>query len=187
MNHTRLLVYTALMTAIIAVMGFVMPIQLPFIPVPIVLQNIGIFLAGILLGRKYGTLSVIVFLLLVACGAPLLSGGRGGIGVFMGPSAGFLFMYPVVAFLIGWMRDRQFEKLNVLKIFFIIFIIGVVLLDFVGAIVMGFITHIPVSKALYTSLVFVPGDLIKAVIASFFAIALLKNPVTARVLKQTHL
>ncbi|WP_405306253.1 biotin transporter BioY [Staphylococcus hyicus] len=174
------------MTAMIAIMGFVMPIQLPFIPVPIVLQNIGVFLAGILLGRKYGTLSVIVFLLLVACGAPLLSGGRGGIGVFMGPSAGFLFMYPIVAFLIGWIRDRQFEHLNVFKVFMIILVIGVLLLDFVGAVVMGLITHIPVSKALYTLLIFIPGDVIKALIASFFAIALLKNPVTARVLKHTH-
>lgn len=186
MNQTKLLVYTALMTAMIAIMGFVMPIQLPFIPVPIVLQNIGVFLAGILLGRKYGTLSVIVFLLLVACGAPLLSGGRGGIGVFMGPSAGFLFMYPIVAFLIGWIRDRQFEHLNVFKVFMIILVIGVLLLDFVGAVVMGLITHIPVSKALYTSLIFIPGDVIKALIASFFAIALLKNPVTGRVLKHTH-
>ncbi|WP_305850128.1 biotin transporter BioY [Staphylococcus hyicus] len=186
MNQTKLLVYTALMTAMIAIMGFVMPIQLPFIPVPIVLQNIGVFLAGILLGRKYGTLSVIVFLLLVACGAPLLSGGRGGIGVFMGPSAGFLFMYPIVAFLIGWIRDRQFEHLNVFKVFMIILVIGVLLLDFVGAVVMGLITHIPVSKALYTLLIFIPGDVIKALIASFFAIALLKNPVTARVLKHTH-
>ncbi|MFP4925416.1 biotin transporter BioY, partial [Staphylococcus pseudintermedius] len=76
--NTKFLVYTALMTAIIAVMGFIPAIPLPFIPVPIVLQNVGIFLAGILLGRRYGTLSVIVFLLLVFMGAPLLSGGRGG-------------------------------------------------------------------------------------------------------------
>jgi hypothetical protein len=37
-------------------------------------------------------------LLLVATGLPLLSGGRGGIGVFAGPSAGFLFMYPVITY-----------------------------------------------------------------------------------------
>ncbi len=92
------------MTAIIAAMITVIP--LPFSSVPIVLQNIGIFLAGVILGRKYGTLSVIVFLLLVVAGLPLLSGGRGGIGVFAGPSAGFLLLYPVVAFMIGAIRDR---------------------------------------------------------------------------------
>ena len=180
---TRLLVYTALMTAIIAVMGFVPAIPLPFIPVPIVLQNIGIFLAGMILGRKYGTLSVLVFLLLVLCGAPLLSGGRGGIGVLMGPSAGFLIMYPVVTYLMGWMRDRYFNDLNVIKVFFIILIFGVVLLDVVGAIVMGFVIHMPISKALVLSLTFLPGDIIKAIIASIIAMALIKNPVTGRIFK----
>lgn len=180
---TRLLVYTALMTAIIAVMGFVPAIPLPFIPVPIVLQNIGIFLAGMILGRKYGTLSVLVFLLLVLCGAPLLSGGRGGIGVLMGPSAGFLIMYPVVTCLMGWMRDRHFNGLNVIKVFFIILIFGVVLLDVVGAIVMGFVIHMPISKALVLSLTFLPGDIIKAIIASIIAMALIKNPVTGRIFK----
>ena len=86
---TKHITFTAIMTAIIALLGLVPPIPLPFMPVPIVLQNVGIFLAGILLGKKYGTLSVIVFLILAACGLPVLSGGRGGIGVFAGPSAGF--------------------------------------------------------------------------------------------------
>lgn len=182
--NTKFLVYTALMTAIIAVMGFVPAIPLPFIPVPIVLQNIGIFLAGILLGRRYGTLSVIVFLLLVLIGAPLLSGGRGGYGVFFGPSAGFLIMYPITAFLIGWVRDKQFERLDFKRTFFIIVIFGVILLDVVGALVMGVILHIPLSKALYFSLTFLPGDLLKALVASLIAVALFKNPVTARVMQQ---
>ena len=73
---TKHLVYTALMTAIICILGLVPSVPLPFMPVPIVLQNIGIFLAGIILGRKLGTTSVIVFLL-VATGLPVLSGGRG--------------------------------------------------------------------------------------------------------------
>ena len=88
------------MTAVICILGLVPGIPLPFMPVPIVLQNIGIFLAGVILGRKYGALSVIIFLLLAATGLPLLSGGRGGIGVFAGPSAGFLFLYPVVAHIL---------------------------------------------------------------------------------------
>lgn len=58
---TKDLVYTALMAAIICVLGLVPGVPLPIMPVPIVLQNIGIFLAGIILGRKLGTLSVVIF------------------------------------------------------------------------------------------------------------------------------
>lgn len=182
--NTKYLVYAALMTAIIAVMGLVPAIPLPFIPVPIVLQNVGVFLAGIILGRKYGVLSVIVFLLLVMAGAPLLSGGRGGFGVFLGPSAGYLVMYVIVAYLIGWARDRHYDKLNFGRTLAIIVIYGVILLDAVGGIVMALIIHMPVDKALLLSLTFIPGDLIKAVVASLIAVALYRNPVTARIMRQ---
>ena len=50
---TKHLVYTALMTAIICILGIVPSVPLPFMPVPIVLQNIGIFLAGIILGKAW--------------------------------------------------------------------------------------------------------------------------------------
>lgn len=172
---TKRLVYTALMTAMIAVLGFVPAIPLPVMPVPIVLQNIGIFLAAILLGRKYGTLSVIVLLLLVATGLPLLSGGRGGIGVFAGPSAGFLFMYPVITYLIGLVRDLYFNKMNFVVLLGTTIVFGVLLLDIVGTIIMGWITLLPISKSVMLSFVFMPGDLLKAIIASLIGNTMLNH------------
>ncbi|MDK7928965.1 biotin transporter BioY [Staphylococcus hominis] len=172
---TKNLVYTALMTAVICILGLVPGIPLPFMPVPIVLQNIGIFLAGVILGRKYGALSVIIFLLLTATGLPLLSGGRGGIGVFAGPSAGFLFLYPVVAYLIGLVRDRFKNHINFFTLFIGMLVFGVLLLDIVGTIIMGFIIHMPISKAFLLSFTFVPGDIIKAIIASLIGTTLLNH------------
>ncbi|PTK73864.1 biotin transporter BioY [Staphylococcus haemolyticus] len=173
--NTRNLVYTALMTAIICVLGLIPGIPLPIMPVPIVLQNIGIFLAGIILGKKYGTLSVIVFLLLAAAGLPVLSGGRGGIGVFAGPSAGFLFLYPVVAFGIGLVRDRYFNKINFAILLVATLVIGVLFLDIVGTIIMDFIIDIHASKAFLLSFTFIPGDIIKAIIASLIGVTLLNH------------
>lgn len=172
---TRHLVFTALMTAIIAILGIVPGVPLPGIPVPIVLQNIGIYLAGIVLGRRYGTLSIIVFLLLVAAGLPILSGGRGGIGVFAGPSAGFLFLYPVVSYLIGLVRDVMFNRLNFIVLFIATLIFGVLLLDIVGTIIMGLITNIPVMKSVQISLAYMPGDIIKAIVASLIGNILLNH------------
>mgnify|MGYP001507390859 FL=1 len=162
---TKNLVFTALMTAIICILGLVPGVPLPFMPVPIVLQNIGIFLAGIILGRRMGALTVIVFLLLAATGLPVLSGGRGGIGVFVGPSAGFLFLYPFIAFFIGLIRDRYYGKINFLILFVTTLIIGVLALDIIGTIIMGFIIHISISKAFLLSFTFMPGDIIKAIIS----------------------
>ena len=79
-----------------------------------------------------------------------------GNGVFAGPSTGFLFLYPVVAYFIGIIRDAYLHKINFLVIF------GVLGLDILGTIIMGFIIHIPISKAFILSFTFMPGDIIKA-------------------------
>jgi biotin transport system substrate-specific component len=74
--------------------------------VPITLQTLGVMLVGSLLGARKGALSMVLFLALVAAGLPLLAGGRGGLGVFAGPSAGYLLAWPLAALLIGWMVER---------------------------------------------------------------------------------
>lgn len=61
---TREIVQTALITAVIIILGIIPPLPLGFIPVPIVMQNLGIMLAAVILGPKKGTLSILVFLLL---------------------------------------------------------------------------------------------------------------------------
>ena len=68
----------AMMIAIIVILGAVPGIPVGVIPVPIVLQNMGIIIAGELLGPRLGTFAVWLFLFLVVLGLPLLSGGPGG-------------------------------------------------------------------------------------------------------------
>lgn len=96
----------ALMTAVIGMLGLIPPILLTFTPVPITLQTAGLLLAGGLLKPKHALISLLLFLLVVSAGAPLLSGGRGGIGVFFGPSGGFLLAYPVAALMISLWINR---------------------------------------------------------------------------------
>ena len=64
----------AMMIAIIVILGAVPGIPVGVIPVPIVLQNMGIIIAGELLGPRLGTFAVWLFLFLVVLGLPLLSG-----------------------------------------------------------------------------------------------------------------
>lgn len=158
---TRTTTYIALMVALLIVLGFIPGIPLGFIPVPIILQNLGVMLAGALLGSRKGFLAVAIFLLLVAIGAPFLPGGRSGLVTLFGPTAGYLLTYPFAAFFIG----LGLEKVKTTKLwvqFLIIWIFGVLLIDICGSIVLSFQTSLPLTKSLFSNLIFIPGDTLKA-------------------------
>ena len=169
--QTRSLVLIALLTAIIVVLGLVPPIMLSVIPVPIHAQSLGVLLAGVLLGARGGALSVLLLLALVAIGLPVLSGGRGGLAVFFGPTAGYLIGFLPAAFVTGLLSDRVARKLAGGWALFA---------GFLGAAVVGvFIDHafgiawlatyvgLSPQEAVIGNLIFVPGDLLKAVIAAY--------------------
>lgn len=92
-------------------------------------------------------------------------------------------MYPVITYLIGLVRDLYFNKINFVVLLFTTIIIGVVLLDIVGTIVMGLITNLPISKSITLSLVFMPADVIKAIIASLIGNILLNHSRFKQLLK----
>lgn len=167
--NVREMMLAAMMTALIAALGFVPPLILPISPVPIVLQNMGVMLAGVLLGRKVGTLSAVVFLLLVAAGLPLLSGGRGGIGLVLGTSAGYLLTFPLVAYLGGHFAERgrpHFWR------YFLGLLAGVLICDTAGAIWLGLAMQWNLQATITGGfLLFLPGDIFKAVAASLVALA----------------
>jgi biotin transport system substrate-specific component len=73
----------------------------PFSPAPVSLQVLGVFLAGLLLGPVWGGVSMGLYLLTGAIGAPIFAGGSAGIGALLGPTGGYLWSYPIAAFIIG--------------------------------------------------------------------------------------
>ena len=89
-NTARDLAQIAIFAALIAALGLPGTITIGTSGVPITLQTLGIMLTGGILGARKGFLAVAVFLLLTTAGLPLLAGGRGGIGVWAGASAGYL-------------------------------------------------------------------------------------------------
>ena len=78
-------------------------------PVPYTMQNFGIVLSGLLLGR-YGAVAQLIYLGMIAAGIPAASGFRGGIGVLFGFTAGYLWMFPVAAFLVGLAREKIWKE-----------------------------------------------------------------------------
>ena len=93
-------------SAVIAVCArLVLP--LPFTPVPLTLANFGVLLVGLTLGSKRGFAAAALYLGWGAMGLPVFSpAGPGGIAQLLGPTAGYLWAYPVVAFIAGWIAER---------------------------------------------------------------------------------
>lgn len=162
------LTYIAMMTALLVVLGFIPGIPLGFIPVPIVLQNLGIILAGVLLGSKKGTVSVLLFLL-VGLVVPVFSGGSNTIPVLMGPTAGYVVSWIFVPLLIGLGLARLSHK-NFFLTFLVIWLGGVLFVDTLGAMWLAHSTEMTLDAALWSNLAFIPGDTIKALIATVIAI-----------------
>lgn len=177
----REITFVALFAAVMGALGLVPPIMLAFTPVPITLQTLGVILAGGVLGARLGAMSQIVFLLIVAAGMPLLSGGRGGLGVFFGPSAGYLLSWPLTAFCIGYLLSR-FQTLKLSFITLINLTVGIFLIYIVGIPIQAFMMDIPVFEAVKLSLVYIPGDVLKAILASVLVYRLRKHPFFKRTL-----
>lgn len=173
---TRDLTLIALFAAVTAVLGLVPPIEFPGMAVPITAQSMGPMLAGAIIGGRRGALSQILFLAVVAVGAPLLSGGRGGLGVFAGPSAGYLFGFPPAAGLIGFLLSQlpapssQISSVGLTAAINAAFGIGVVHL--LGVAWLAATTDFTLPQALLADLAFVPGDLLKCVVAALVAVQL---------------
>ena len=163
------LAMTATFAGIIAAMGLVPAVQLPVNPVPITLQSMGIMLAGAILGRWRGAAAVLIFLTLVALGLPLLAGGRGGLGVFFGPSVGFLVGFPVAAFVIGWLSERLGTARSLLRGVLVNVVGGIVVLYGFGIVGVALVTQISLTAALAGTAIFLVGDLVKAGLAAVVA------------------
>ncbi len=83
-------------------------LPLPFTPVPLTLQNFAVLLVGLLLGRRAGFAALALYLAEGAAGLPVFSPmGLGGIAQLLGPTGGYLMAYPVVAYLAGWIAERD--------------------------------------------------------------------------------
>ncbi len=156
---TKKLVYCALFSVIIGIMS---QISIPVQPVPVNMGIFAVLLAGGILGKKDGTLSVAVYILLGIAGVPVFSGFRGGLIAIAGPTGGYIAGYLIVAFITGVVCDRT-EKLK----YIILFLgISVVLCYALGTVWYCFVMKSSIVTALTLCVFpFIPGDIVKVVLA----------------------
>jgi biotin transport system substrate-specific component len=177
---TRDLAYIALFAAIVAVLGLVPAIAIG--PVPITAQTLGVMLAGAILGSWRGFLALLLFLVLVAIGLPLLASGAGGLSVFAGATAGYLFGWPFGALVTGLITERVWSRYNTAWGVVANVVGGILVVYAVGVPVLKAVSGLPWSTAIWSgAAVFVPGDLVKAVLAAVVAVGVRRSyPVIER-------
>ena len=184
--------FIAFFAAIICVGCF---IRIPLGLIPIVLQNMLCILCAVLLGGVLGGAPVALFLLAGLIGLPVYSGGTGGLAVWLGPTGGFLPGYllgAVAARFIAGKPNVTEKKLTVGGVFRIsaAVVTGLVVLYIPGVIRFSYWAtaagKVPVEKTAFAYTMgacvipYVPGDILKAVIA--VPVALKLRPVLAQYL-----
>lgn len=97
--------YIGLFAVVIAICSW---ISIPTV-VPFTLQTFAVFLAVAVLGGKRGTFAVIVYVLLGAVGLPVFSGFKGGIGVLLNTTGGYILGF-VFSALVMWAFEKSFGK-----------------------------------------------------------------------------
>lgn len=159
---TRGMIYASLFGALTA-MGAL--ISIPLQPVPVTLQTMFLYLAGSLLGGSLGALSQVIYIILGAIGLPVFSGGKAGLGVFLGPTGGYLLGFIAGAFVTGKIvRLRRDPGLvwvvsAMLAGTAVVYALGVLQLVLVG--------KLSVEKAAAVGVLpFLPGDALKIAAAS---------------------
>ena len=164
----RSIAQVSLFAALMAVMGLIPKIDLPF-GVPITIQSLGVMLAGVMLGPWRGLQSMLLFLAAVAVGLPLLSGGRGGIGVFMAPSAGYLIGYALAAGITGAIMaalPQSTPRRTAFSAFIASVVGGLLCLHAFGVLGLMQLANMSFAQAFKVTLAFVPGDFIKCILCA---------------------
>ena len=184
---TKDIVLIALFTALIVVLSLMPPIPLPLVPVPVTLQTFGVMLAGLILGPARAGLALLLYVLIALLGLPVLPGGRAGLAVLAGPTAGFLLGMIPGAFVTGWLsvlsiqNDKSKEVSSLYDTFrptpvwqiarYVLAAVigGIVMVYAIGIPWLVFVTKMDFAKACWAMAVFVPGDVLKAIVAAVVA------------------
>jgi len=178
MENTKRAVFTARDLAIIPIFAAItavlaqIAIPLPFTAVPISFGLVAVYMSGILLTPKQAVYSQICYLLLGAVGIPVFGGFRGGLAALVGPTGGYLVVYPLCAWLIAMAlnskKARQAETMQsniaTMSKAGLAMVVAHTILYLGGTIWLSFMTQNTFMASLSLAVIpFIPLDIVKIV------------------------
>ena len=178
----------AVFAALTCVLALVPAVPVGPLGVPITLQTLAVFLTGMVLGGWRGFLALALYVVVGLLGVPVFAGFTGGPAVLVGPSAGYLLSFPFAAALVGWLSHRSVRLERVRRrdgsssvdpdrrsgLWIKLSgagLAGLVLTHVVGIVGMVVNGGLALQAAAAADLAFVPGDVLKALVAALIAVA----------------
>lgn len=174
-GRTQLAVVYKIMLAIgmACATGFLAQVKffLPWTPVPVVASQVGVVLAAVLLGRKWGGASMIIYAAAGFAGIPWLAGYNGGLSALFGPTSGYVFGFILAALFIGHVIDSSPRSRRILPLLGIILFAQLVLVYVPGLIQLAAWLHFVQGSAFSISgllwmgyIPFIAGDIVKSLV-----------------------
>jgi len=140
-------------------------IVIPIGLVPITGQTFAVLLTGALLGSRMGAAAIIIYLAEGAIGLPFFSGGRGGLAHLLGPTGGYLVAFPAGAFITGAFAEHGWDKRFLTAA--AAMAIGSIIIMLSGWTWFSLVTNTPMAVSFQTTVLpFIPGDIIKILLAA---------------------
>lgn len=171
----------AVFAALVAGSALIAAIPVAGMGVPITVQTLAVMLTGLALGPGRAFAAVGLYVLLGLAGLPIFSGGRSGLGVLAGPSAGYIIGFVFAATAAGWLTVLVLRRtagrpgrLRAALLFAAAMVSSIIFVHGLGILGMMVNAKLDFSKAFLADLVFYPGDVIKNVLAVTIALALHK-------------
>ena len=147
-------------------------IPLPWTPVPITAQTFAVLCSGLFLGKKYGCLSQILYIVLGVAFIPWFGGMTGGLEILLGSTGGFLIGFIIASYFIGYISEKYAEARSFRKMVAVIGIANFALIYIPG--LAGLALWMSLQGATFTvvdilmmGLVpFIVGDIVKILAAA---------------------
>jgi len=144
--------------------------------VPITGQTFAVLLAGVLLGRRWGGISLAAYVGIGAAGVPWFSGWSGGLGYIAGPTGGYIVGFILAALFLGYFTDKYVRSRSFFSMLGLMLFANFILIYVPGLLQLGlWVNLVKGEPTTFITLLgmgavpFIPGDITKAIMAAAIA------------------
>ena len=127
-KNVRKMVLSSLFAALTAVCAW---ISLPIPPVAFTLQTFAVLLTLGVLGGRWGSVSILLYLLLGMVGLPVFAGFQSGAAALPGPTGGFLWGF-LAAGIVYWMLEKLGKLPAMVVAQVVVYVCGCIWFSFYG-------------------------------------------------------